>query len=151
MATTFNDIFARTIIHVSFGEDLSDELIDLKVREGATYIKKTMPVKDAIFVIIDQVCITFYTNVQNPINWLFPYTDKVFKLSSESMIVQENCRTARSWIKDYIAKRRAGTRKSTVQANTDILTLMMERPDVFTDDIIVDELLGFFGAASETT
>ena len=110
MATTFNDIFARTIIHVSFGEDLSDELIDLKVKEGSTYINKTMPVKDAIFVIIDQVCFTFYTNVQNPINWLFPYTDKVFKLSSESMIVQENCRTARSWIKDYISKRRAGTR-----------------------------------------
>ena len=28
---------------------------------------------------------------------------------------------------------------------------MLGRPDVFTDDIIVDELLGFFGAATETT
>lgn len=151
MALSFGDIFARNIIHVCFGEDISDDRIDLMVREGVTYVNKNMSIKEAIFVIIDQVCITFYTNVQSPINWLFPYTGKVFKVSSESKMVEENCRVARTWIKDYIAKRRAGTRKSTVQANTDILTLMMERPDVFTDDVITDELLGFFGAASETT
>ena len=28
---------------------------------------------------------------------------------------------------------------------------MLERPDVFTDEFIVDEMLGFFGAATETT
>lgn len=28
---------------------------------------------------------------------------------------------------------------------------MLARPDVFTDDVIIDELLGFFGAATETT
>ena len=28
---------------------------------------------------------------------------------------------------------------------------MLGRPDVFTDDVIIDELLGFFGAATETT
>lgn len=47
--------------------------------------------------------------------------------------------------------RRKGTRKSSVEADTDILTLMMGRPDVFTDGVIIDELLGFFGAATETT
>ena len=57
----------------------------------------------------------------------------------------------RNWIKDYISKRRLGQRKSSVQDDTDILTLMMGIPDVFTDDVIVDELLGFFGAATETT
>ena len=102
MATEFSDIFARNIIHVSFGEDISDDTIELMVRQGNTYVKKTMSIKEAIYVIIDQVCITHYTNVQNPINWLYPYIDKVFKLSSESMIVQENCRISRAWIKDYI-------------------------------------------------
>ena len=28
---------------------------------------------------------------------------------------------------------------------------MLERPDVFTDEVIIDELIGFFGAATETT
>ena len=110
-----------------------------------------MTVKEAIYVIIDQVCFTFYTNVQNPINWLYPYADKVFKFSSESKIVKENCRVARAWIKDYIQKRRDGTRKSAVQENSDILSLMLDRPDVFTDEVITDELFSFFGAATETT
>ena len=38
-----------------------------------------------------------------------------------------------------------------MDGDTDILTLMMGRPDVFTDEVIIDELLGFFGAATETT
>ena len=33
----------------------------------------------------------------------------------------------------------------------DILTLMLGQPDIFTDDVLVDELLGFFGAATDTT
>ena len=28
---------------------------------------------------------------------------------------------------------------------------MLDRSDVFTDDLIVDEMLGFFGGATETT
>ena len=28
---------------------------------------------------------------------------------------------------------------------------MLECPEVFTDEVIIDELLGFFGAATETT
>ena len=32
-----------------------------------------------------------------------------------------------------------------------MLTLFFERPDVFTDEVIVDEIIDFFGAASETT
>lgn len=80
MATEFSEILARNIIHVSFGEDLSDELIDLQVREegSSEYVSKTMKVKEAIYIIIDQVCFTFYTNVRNPLNWLYPYTDTVF-------------------------------------------------------------------------
>ena len=35
--------------------------------------------------------------------------------------------------------------------NMDILSLMLGRPDVFTDDFIADELLGLNGAATETT
>lgn len=65
--------------------------------------------------------------------------------------MKQNCLDIRDWIKDYIKKRQAGTRKSSVQGETDILKLMLDRPDVFTDEVITDELLGFFGAATETT
>ena len=57
----------------------------------------------------------------------------------------------RDWIKKYIMERREGKRRSTLTDNTDILSLMLSRPDVFTDDFIADELLGLFGAAVDTT
>ena len=54
MATAFSTILARNIIHVSFGEDLSDEILYLKVKNTATgsYEKKQMTVREAIYVMI---------------------------------------------------------------------------------------------------
>ena len=34
MATELKDIFVKNIAHVSFGDDLSDDPIEIKVREG---------------------------------------------------------------------------------------------------------------------
>ena len=151
MATEFSEILARNIIHVSFGEDLSDETITLQVQEGGKYVPKTMTVKEAIYIIIDQVCFTFYTNVRHPINWFYLHIEKIFTVTSETKIVKENCLHARNWIQNYISDRRTGKRKSSVEGNTDILSLMLECPETFTDEVIIDELLGFFGAATETT
>lgn len=52
---------------------------------------------------------------------------------------------------DYVNQRRGGKRDSKVSGKTDILSLMLANPEVFTDDVIVDELLDFFAAAAETT
>ena len=58
---------------------------------------------------------------------------------------------SRQWVKNYVDSRRSGNRKSSVGDDSDILSLMLSRPDVFNDDFITDEMLGFFGAATETT
>ena len=102
-------------------------------------------------MIVDQVITIFYKNCRNPLNWLYPHTERILPTSSDSRRIKDNCLVARNWIKDYIRLRREGKRKSDVRADTDILTLMLGRPDVFTDEFMVDELLGFFGAATETT
>lgn len=102
IATEFSEILTRNIIHVSFGEDLSDNAITLMVKEGNQYVSKEMTIKEAIFVIIGQVCFSFYANVTNPINWLYHYIEYVYPISSESKIVKENCILARAWIMDYI-------------------------------------------------
>ena len=52
MATEFSDILARNIIHICFGEDISDELIELDVLEDGTWKPKTMPIKDSIYIIV---------------------------------------------------------------------------------------------------
>ena len=51
----------------------------------------------------------------------------------------------------YVQERKSGQRKSKVEGGSDILSLMLENSDVFTDDFIIDELRDFFGAAVQTT
>ena len=50
----------------------------------------------------------------------------------------------------YVQKRKSGEVKSQVD-NTDLLSLFLKSPDIFTDDFIVDELLDFFLAGVQTT
>ena len=47
--------------------------------------------------------------------------------------------------------RRSGQLKSDVDGNSDILSLLLESPEIFDDQDIIDEILSFFLAASETT
>ena len=151
MATEFSGLLAANIIHICFGEDLSTEQIKLQVPENGLWVFKTYSIKQCIYVIINQILTDFYKNVRHPVNWLYLWVEKVFWISNDSKRVKENCLICRDWIKKYIMERKEGKRRSTLTDNTDILSLMLSRPDVFTDDFMVDELLGFFGAAVDTT
>ena len=102
MATEFSDILARNIIHICFGEDLSDELITLQVLKDGQWSSQTMTVKESIYIIVGQVLHSFYRNVSHPINWLYPHTEKLFEFDSDSRKVAQNCKLARQWIKAYI-------------------------------------------------
>ena len=65
--------------------------------------------------------------------------------------VKSNCDALRSWINEYVQKRKRGENKSQVGKNSDLLSLFLDKPDVFTDEFIVDELLDFFLAGVQTT
>ena len=65
--------------------------------------------------------------------------------------VTANCMSLRNWINDYVQKRKRGENKSKVGNNSDLLSLFLDKPDVFTDEFIVDELLDFFLAGVQTT
>ena len=82
-------------------------------------------------------------------NWFYTYTDYVLPVSHQTTIMKENCRIIRDWIKEYVKSRRNGSRKSDVGGAADILTLMLADQDLFTEEVIADELIGFFGAATE--
>ena len=51
---------------------------------------------------------------------------------------------------DYVHERKAGKVKSEVH-DVDMLSLFLESPDIFTDIFIVNELMDFFFAGSQTT
>jgi len=143
MVTEFSDILARNIIHICFGEDLADHIFELQVKENGKWIKKSFTIKDSIVVVVPQVMMTFYENISNPINWLYPHTEVMINVSGDARKVRENCMVVRDWIKDYINERKAGKRSSSVSGNTDLLSVMLERQDVWTMEYMVDELLGF--------
>ena len=48
-------------------------------------------------------------------------------------------------------ERKSGKRKSQVADGADLLSLFLQNPDVFTDEVIVDELGDFFSAATITS
>ena len=87
----------------------------------------------------------------NPINLFWRYTNKLFSASESDVKLSENGKALRDYVLDYVNKRKSGERKATVAEGADLLSLFLGQPDVFTDEIIVDELIDFFGAASETT
>ena len=58
-------------------------------------------------------------------------------------MVDANCETLKTFIRDYIKKRVSGEVKSAVGGDADLLTLFLENSEVFTDDVIIDEMIDF--------
>lgn len=87
----------------------------------------------------------------NPINWLAPYTMWYMDFSNYFKMYKSNADRVRAFINDWVIKRKTGLIKSTVKQDADMLSLFLSRPDVFSDVDVIDEIIDFFGAASETT
>ena len=64
--------------------------------------------------------------------------------------VASNCQRVRESVASYVRQRKSGERKSTV-GEADLVSLCLNNPEVFDEDLIVDEILDFFGAGSATT
>ena len=57
----------------------------------------------------------------------------------------------REAIRKYVEQRKSGERQSKVPDGVDLLSLFMQNSEVFTDELIIDEMLDFFSAATLTT
>jgi cytochrome P450 len=57
----------------------------------------------------------------------------------------------REHIGKYIRARKSGERKTKVQGESDILTLLLQSPDIFTEEHIIDEVIDFFTAGMLTS
>ena len=54
-------------------------------------------------------------------------------------------------MRDYVRKRASGAEKSKLDGDTDLLTLMMSSPETFSEEFIIDELIDFLAAGTQTT
>lgn len=65
--------------------------------------------------------------------------------------IENNCRITREFLRSFITTRKSKQNGNQSEGKADLLTLFLENPDVFTDDDIIDELLDFLLAGTQTT
>ena len=143
-------IFERFISQVIFGEDINHLTMPVIVRtnDGSETIRQ-MGVCDAFETAFDQNMMTLSTKFSNPL-WklLYNLTGRSYAFTAQERLANANCATLRAHIRNYVQKRMSGQEKSKVGNNSDILSLFLESPEVFTEDVIVDELLDFLSGAT---
>ena len=100
----------------------------------------------------EQIILDAGNKTMNPIGILYFIFFKRFpSLTNYAKTVTANCKILRGVIDVYVKKRKSGEIKSKVEGETDLLSLFLRNPDIFTDDFIIDELMDFFLAGVQTT
>ena len=85
--------------------------------------------------------------------WLAAHalTGKCHAMSEAERVADANSAIVREALRTYIRKRVSGEAKSEVAGNSDIMSLMLENKDVFTEDDVIDEILDLMVAGTITT
>ena len=78
-------------------------------------------------------------------------TGKCVSYTEYERVNDSNCAMVRSTIRDYVKKRVAGTASSSFGKKSDVLSLMIANSDVFEEEDIVDEMMDFMVAATQTS
>ena len=78
-------------------------------------------------------------------------TDKNITLTNSDKVADANSAQLRRTIGEYIKKRKSGELKSDVGDNSDVMSQMLAASDVYTDSDIVDEVVDFLTAGTQTT
>ena len=147
-------MFARNICQILFGKDISMTKISILDRKDPSepMQEREVTLGYAADHVTLQVLKTLPLKFGNPLfKPLFNNFGYYLSLSSFEKAVDENCRRLRVCISELVQYRRSGIFKSDVEGEADLLTLFFASPDIFTDDVILDELLDFFIAASSAT
>lgn len=156
ISKVFNRLYSRSIIHICFGEDISDQRLTIAVPKEGRNINQLhdeeITVPEAIVECTEMGIQDIRLKMVNPLFPLLYRTfDYVLNMTSGERNIRKSFKKMRAFIHEYVQKRKQGTVKSTVRESADLLSLFLEAPDIFTDEFIVDELIDFFVAASQTT
>ena len=111
------------------------------------FIRQPTTFAHALREISDQLMVGLPYKTMNPIYQFMKLMTGIKNFTSFQRAVYQNCIELRAVVVGYVQKRKQGKATSMVGNKSDILSLFMENPDVFTDEIIVDECLGIITAA----
>ena len=57
----------------------------------------------------------------------------------------------REFVRVYVRERMAGKRSSKIKEKSDVLSLFLSQPDIFSEEFIIDETMDLFLAGNVTT
>jgi len=155
----FERIFARDLITISFGENINDDKFDILMRASKNeadkdkFVETKVSIHEALHEINDQLVANFLPKMIHPVGilcFLMSGKNLLPSILYRDRVTKDNCHRIRAVLLAYVHKRKSGEVKSQVKG-TDLLTLFLKSPEIFTDDFIVDELLDFFLAGVLTT
>ena len=108
-----------------------------------------MLLSNAVEEVLEQVLPTIFTLASNPI-WrlLYALTGKSYGFTKAERQANSNCAQLRAKLTNYVRKRKEGIIESKVGAQSDILSLFLKSPEIFTEDYIVDEMIDFLLAGT---
>ena len=145
-------------MHVTMGASLDAIMVDIYKKElspdGTTsYVLKSMNVSDAVEDCFQTIIICIGTRTTNPIWRLINYmTGKNPAFTNVEKFTNINCSALRQALLTFVRKRKSERKHSeTPEIDVNLLSLMFEQPDVFSDEFIVDELIDFLVAGTQTT
>ena len=128
------------------------EQIQLWVKEEKSerFVLKSVPFWEAIDIIFNQIVATFPDKHKNVLH------EPVYRLTGYSMALtamerhaNANSDRLRDFMRQKVQQRKRSTQKLT--KSCDLLSIFLEEPDVFTEDVILDELADFMTAGTMTT
>lgn len=95
-------IFTSTIVTLCFGEDMSDVIFDIDVRDSKTtsgLVRKELTFAEAVLEIIDQITELAPTKWSNPVYQAIRKLTGIKNLTSYQVANEENCKRFRETIK----------------------------------------------------
>ena len=141
-------------MHILFGADIDDSKIVINARSDTfgVYVPKELTLSEAIEESFEISLESIRNRSINPLwSLLYSMTGKCHSFTYVEKVSDANNETVRETIRKYVRKRASGEAKSDLAGDSDVLTLMMQNSDVFKEDDIIDELMDFMVAGSQTT
>ena len=153
LSEEFERIYAHTINHICFGQDLNDDKFDWLWFdiEKDTFVEKKVSLRLAMQNMAKITDTFYWKKLTNPVSAI---AKVLFKMDLEIgpffKSAHENSRRLQAHLKKYVTDRKSGVTKSQMEG-MDLLSAFLENQDVFSDDAIVNGIKGIIFAAIETT
>ena len=151
----FETLFSQNIVTILFGEDLSDSALKIHFRRtenGKEFDEKTVSLIEALDEVNAQIMACMVQKLMNPLQAVYSFfTKRTMSFTKYQKTATDNCLAIRAFVREYIARRKAGCVKSVVENDDDLLTVLLSHGDTFTEEFMIDELCSLYFASVATS